>query len=43
MGGANITQQCISAGLLDEIRLILYPNLIGVGKPLFGALERAKI
>lgn len=42
MGGANITQQCISAGLLDELRLIIYPNLIGVGKPLFGALEQPK-
>lgn len=38
MGGAHITQQCIDANLLDEIRLIVYPVLIGEGKNLFGEL-----
>ncbi len=38
MGGARITQQCIEADLLDEIRLIVYPVLIGEGKNLFSEL-----
>jgi dihydrofolate reductase len=42
MGGANITAQCITAGLLDEIRLIVYPILIGAGKQLFGELGAPK-
>ena len=38
MGGAQITKQCIEADLLDEIRLLVYPVLIGDGKNLFSEL-----
>jgi dihydrofolate reductase len=35
VGGANITQQCIRAGLLDEIHIDLVPVLLGNGIRLF--------
>jgi dihydrofolate reductase len=35
MGGANIAQQFIKAGLLDEISIHLVPVLFGSGLPLF--------
>jgi dihydrofolate reductase len=35
MGGAHIAQQCIEAGLLDEIRIHLAPILLGEGTRLF--------
>jgi dihydrofolate reductase len=35
VGGANITQQCIQAGLLDEIQIDLVPVLVGAGIRLF--------
>jgi dihydrofolate reductase len=40
MGGAQITASCIEAGLVDELRLIVYPLIAGDGAPLFGAAER---
>ncbi|MFO1390042.1 dihydrofolate reductase family protein [Cellvibrio sp.] len=44
MGGAQLTQLCIEADLLDEIRLIVYPVLIGEGKNLFSELiERRQL
>jgi len=36
MGGARITASLIDAGLVDEMRLIVYPLLAGDGKALFG-------
>jgi len=35
MGGAQITTSCLEAGLLDEIRLLVYPLVAGAGKALF--------
>jgi dihydrofolate reductase len=40
MGGAKITASLIDAGLVDEIRLIVYPLIAGPGKALFAATER---
>ena len=37
-GGASAIQQCIAAGLLDELQLNLVPILLGGGEPLFGGL-----
>jgi dihydrofolate reductase len=39
VGGARTTASCIDAGLVDEIRLIVYPLLAGTGKSLFAATE----
>lgn len=38
VGGANITRQCIKAGLLDEIGIDLVPVLLGSGVRLFEQL-----
>lgn len=38
VGAASIVQQCIKAGLLDEIHLDLVPVLLGDGVPLFDRL-----
>ncbi len=35
MGGAAITAAAIDAGLVDEVRLIVYPLIAGEGKALF--------
>ena len=40
VGGARATAGCIEAGLVDEIRLIVYPLIAGAGKALFAAIER---
>jgi dihydrofolate reductase len=37
-GGANVIQQYLAAGLVDELRLPVAPVLLGAGKPLFGHL-----
>jgi riboflavin biosynthesis pyrimidine reductase len=42
MGGGQITSSLISAGLVDEIRLIVYPLIVGAGKSLFDATERRR-
>lgn len=39
MGGAQTTVESINAGLLDEIRLIVYPLLVGEGKDLFATIS----
>lgn len=38
-GGADIVQQCLNAGVVDEIRLHLVPVLLGDGTTLFDHLE----
>jgi dihydrofolate reductase len=40
MGGARITASLIDAGLVDELRLIVYPLVAGGGKALFATTER---
>ncbi|RWO16906.1 MAG: dihydrofolate reductase [Mesorhizobium sp.] len=42
MGGARMTASLIDAGLVDELRLILYPLLVGEGKALFGATQNLR-
>jgi dihydrofolate reductase len=38
IGGARTTASLIDAGLVDELRLILYPLIAGEGKALFAAM-----
>jgi dihydrofolate reductase len=38
MGGASIIQQCLRAGLVDQLRLHVAPILLGAGTPLFDHL-----
>ncbi|WP_433469412.1 dihydrofolate reductase family protein [Spirillospora sp. CA-128828] len=40
MGGAQITAGLIDAGLVDELRLIVYPLIAGKGKALFSGTEQ---
>ena len=42
IGGARTTASFIDAGLVDELRLIVYPLVAGVGKTLFAASERRR-
>lgn len=35
VGGASVVQQCLAAGLVDELRLHVVPVLLGAGTPLF--------
>lgn len=39
VGGARTTASLVDAGLVDELRLIVYPLIAGAGKPLFAAVE----
>lgn len=43
MGGARITASFIDAGLVDELRLIVYPLIAGEGKTLFAMMERRRL
>jgi len=40
MGGGQIISSLIEAGLVDELRLIVHPLLVGNGRPLFTMGER---
>lgn len=40
MGGARIVASLIDAGLVDELRLVVYPLIVGEGKALFATTER---
>ncbi|RWQ39663.1 MAG: dihydrofolate reductase [Mesorhizobium sp.] len=42
MGGARITASLIDAGLVDELRLIVYPLLAGEGKALFATTQNRR-
>jgi dihydrofolate reductase len=43
VGGPNVIQQCLNAGLLDEVRINLVPVLFGQGIPYFGSLARSPL
>jgi dihydrofolate reductase len=40
VGGARITANLIDAGLVDELRMIVYPLIAGEGKSLFASATR---
>ena len=42
IGGARTTASLIDAGLVDELRLIVYPLIVGPGKTLFATTERRR-
>jgi dihydrofolate reductase len=42
VGGARTVSTLIDAGLVDELRLIVYPLIAGSGKPLFPAVEHRR-
>jgi dihydrofolate reductase len=42
VGGARTTASLIDAGLVDELRLIVYPLIAGEGKALFATAERRR-
>ncbi len=42
VGGARTTASLIDAGLVDELRLIVYPLIAGKGVALFAAAERRR-
>jgi dihydrofolate reductase len=41
-GGAETVASLIDASLVDELQLIVYPLVAGVGKPLFGTARRRR-
>lgn len=42
IGGARTTASLIDAGLVDELRLIVYPLIAGGGRALFAPMERRR-
>ena len=42
-GGATVAQQCLAAGLLDELQLHVVPLLLGGGVRLFGDGQQAEL
>jgi dihydrofolate reductase len=43
VGGADVAQQCLNAGLLDQVRVNLVPVLLGDGVPFFANLRDAPL
>lgn len=43
VSGPNIIQQCLNAGLIDEVRISLVPVLLGEGIPMFANLKNPPI
>lgn len=39
IGGGRTTASCIDAGLVDELRLLVYPLIVGEGKALFATVQ----
>jgi dihydrofolate reductase len=42
-GGASLVTSLLTADLIDELRLIVHPVILGGGKPLFGGVERRSL
>ncbi|UJR78520.1 dihydrofolate reductase family protein [Sandaracinus amylolyticus] len=42
VGGATLVASLLNDGLLDELRLIVHPILLGGGKPLFAGIDRRR-
>jgi dihydrofolate reductase len=42
-GGANVIQQCLHAGLIDELEISVTPVLLGTGERLFDNLDGAEL
>ena len=42
VGGPRTAASCLDAGLLDELRLIVYPLIAAEGKSLFATTERRR-
>ena len=40
VGGATLVASLLNANLIDELRLIVHPIVLGKGQPLFGGVER---
>jgi len=40
LGGASVAQQCLNAGLLDQMMIHVVPMLVGEGVRLFGNVEK---
>jgi dihydrofolate reductase len=40
MGGARLACACLDAGIVDELRLLVYPLVAGEGKPLFSTIAK---
>lgn len=40
-GGASVAQQCLAAGLVDEVNVSIVPLLLGAGERLFDRLGSA--
>jgi dihydrofolate reductase len=38
-GGAGLTTSLMNLGLVDEVSLVVYPIILGAGKPLFNHLD----
>lgn len=43
VGGAELAGQAFRAGLVDEVRLFVYPVLVGGGRPAFGEDVRGRL
>ncbi len=43
VGGANVIQQCLKVGLIDELQISIVPVLLGEGLRLFETLEHKHI
>ena len=42
IGGARTAASLIDAGLVDELRLLVYPLIAGAGKALFARMDRRR-
>jgi dihydrofolate reductase len=43
MGGGSLVGSCLAAGLLDQLRLHLSPEVLGAGTPLFAGVGRHRL